>query len=622
MSKILKTAAGLLPGKLPMMPELKNSLATLSSMFGSDSGMSETENTVLALVKSILAVDGVIPPARLDMFRQLAEESYGIAASQRKLHQLLEIQPVSSVNEAADKLYGLSTEKKEEIICFLINLSVSADNSKFEELSQLASAIGVSESLFNAIAEKAAVDFKRRAKILRSGAGLLVAVIVIAVFILTATLLRSVIFGLIAAYVLLPVEKFFERRLRRKKGFFYNTSKTLELLASPLLKLSARLMRKDDSSSAPDSRKEQKKIIEKAVGFTAFTLFVLLFAATLGLTAMTGKYVSRFSSSVRDWKNNTSQQTDAAKPGLVKKAGSDEQKVSPDSPTPMVEKALGDVSIRLDGIRKKFERLPLVATAVTYMEKIINNPDIRSKIIQFVARKTGGVLSFATGVVGTVVAFFCDLLLTIFFGLLFLLKFSELNTDDKKQFSAGNYIVKSIFNGKWLPRSSAETLEDAQRIIDGTLNRLKIWVKGYLTLVLVDATVYTTLFYFLGVPYFPLLGLLAGCGILLPYIGPIVSCALTLLVTLASGGCTGTQLTLILICYLIYNGIIEQFILYPAVIGESLGLTTLETIIVVLLGAIFAGIPGMILALPTASVVKYSVPRIYKCWNPQKGEQQ
>ena len=47
------------------------------------------------------------------------------------------------------------------------------------------------------------------------------------------------------------------------------------------------------------------------------------------------------------------------------------------------------------------------------------------------------------------------------------------------------------------------------------------------------------------------------------------------------------------------------------VIGESLGLTTLETIIVVLLGGIFAGITGMIFALPTASVIKYLIPQIY-----------
>jgi predicted PurR-regulated permease PerM len=86
-------------------------------------------------------------------------------------------------------------------------------------------------------------------------------------------------------------------------------------------------------------------------------------------------------------------------------------------------------------------------------------------------------------------------------------------------------------------------------------------------------------------------------------------------VTYLAGDPGVSQLVLILCCYLVYNGIIEQFILYPMVIGESLGLTTLETIIVVLLGAIFAGIAGMILALPAASVIKYLVPQIYRCWD-------
>jgi len=100
-------------------------------------------------------------------------------------------------------------------------------------------------------------------------------------------------------------------------------------------------------------------------------------------------------------------------------------------------------------------------------------------------------------------------------------------------------------------------------------------------------------------------------GIALPYLGPVISCAITLLVTIAAGGASGTLLLAIIIAYLIYNGVIEQFILYPAVIGDSLGLSTLETIIVVLLGAVFAGIPGMIFALPTASVAKFIIPQIY-----------
>ena len=34
----------------------------------------------------------------------------------------------------------------------------------------------------------------------------------------------------------------------------------------------------------------------------------------------------------------------------------------------------------------------------------------------------------------------------------------------------------------------------------------------------------------------------------------------------------------------------------------------------VLLGGILAGIPGMIFAMPVASVIKYLVPQIYRCW--------
>jgi predicted PurR-regulated permease PerM len=137
-----------------------------------------------------------------------------------------------------------------------------------------------------------------------------------------------------------------------------------------------------------------------------------------------------------------------------------------------------------------------------------------------------------------------------------------------------------------------------------------------MTMIAIDFCVYTLAFTLLGVPYVPLLGAIAGVGILLPYIGPISSALISVLVTLAVGGADASvmQIAGVIGIYLIHNGIIEQFFIYPAIIGESLGLTTLETIIVVLLGGIIAGIPGLIFALPVASVIKYLVPQIYRCW--------
>ncbi len=60
------------------------------------------------------------------------------------------------------------------------------------------------------------------------------------------------------------------------------------------------------------------------------------------------------------------------------------------------------------------------------------------------------------------------------------------------------------------------------------------------------------------------------------------------------------------------TGIIDQLFIYPAIVGGSLGLNEMETIIVVLLGGILAGISGMIFAVPVAAILKYLIPQTYK----------
>ncbi|HBJ96127.1 MAG TPA: hypothetical protein DDZ11_06755, partial [Lentisphaeria bacterium] len=104
-----------------------------------------------------------------------------------------------------------------------------------------------------------------------------------------------------------------------------------------------------------------------------------------------------------------------------------------------------------------------------------------------------------------------------------------------------------------------------------------------------------------------------GMTIFLPFIGPLASFALTVTVCLCF---CKTQLiiTLIGVClsYLLINGLLEQLFLYPTLVGGAIGLTTLETIIVVLLGGLLGGITGMILSVPAAAVLKFLIPKIYR----------
>jgi len=116
------------------------------------------------------------------------------------------------------------------------------------------------------------------------------------------------------------------------------------------------------------------------------------------------------------------------------------------------------------------------------------------------------------------------------------------------------------------------------------------------------------------VPYAPVVGGIAGLTILLPFIGPIASCLLTVTVCLAIGQTSMMIVLAVIGVYLIVNGVAEQLFLYPRFVGEAMGLNILETIIVVLLGGLFAGISGMIFAVPAAAVLKYLIPKIYYSW--------
>ena len=174
----------------------------------------------------------------------------------------------------------------------------------------------------------------------------------------------------------------------------------------------------------------------------------------------------------------------------------------------------------------------------------------------------------------------------------------------------GKYLVDAISTSSWLPQISIESQENSAEIFEGIFVRIKSWAKGHLMIILIETAFYLSIFYILSVPYAPILGLIAGLTILVPILGPIISFLITALVCLALGESL-SFIVIILSVYLLMNMIIEQFFLYPKLVGKSLGLSTIETIIVVFLGSLIAGISGIILAIPIASVLKYIFPIIY-----------
>ncbi|MBO5689403.1 MAG: hypothetical protein J6S73_05685, partial [Lentisphaeria bacterium] len=149
----------------------------------------------------------------------------------------------------------LGQVERRGIIHIALELAIGADRlaDVREMLSALALSAGMTAEAF-ADLEKQLIEAEvRRQKLLRSGAGIGVALIIILIFILTATLLRSVIFGLIAAYVMLPVEKFFERRLGKPGTLLARVYGACSLLGRPLAVLAVKLQRNRRELSGEES---------------------------------------------------------------------------------------------------------------------------------------------------------------------------------------------------------------------------------------------------------------------------------------------------------------------------------------------------------------------------------
>ena len=569
---------------------LRGSFASVSAFLGSGRERDGVRRGIYSLVKLLFVRENELSSRQAEAFKDLLEEIAPDANSEKVLRELEET-PVAEYGQVLAFLRDLPPEKRDKCITFQLALAarLKAGAETVGLLKKIALDSGMAERDFTAAQEEIRRIHDRREKVFRSGTGIIAALIVLAVFILTATLLRSVIFGLILAYLLLPLERLYENSWRRKRGPGY----WLGILGGYLTWLprtiASALGRRGDPPTPEQLRKkEEQQIISRAVSQTVFTALIAACLFVGAVSTVTTHYLRGVSLRIKA----AAEELNAAK---GKEGGS--------SPA----------TAFLRKTREQLLAIPAMKYLIDKMERTLKDEKARNELLTMLVRRSGGVFSFFFSVMGFFGTLLFDLLLTVFFGLLFLMKLAEFRHSG--QGSQADYAAHTILGSNWLPNVSESTLSEASHILSGVFSRLRVWVRGYLTLVLIDSTVYTILFGLLDVPCFPLLGILAGCGILLPYVGPIFSCGVTLLVTWIAGDGSFAQLVLIACCYLLYNGIVEQFILYPLVIGESLGLTTLETIIVVLLGAIFAGIPGMILALPAASVIKYLVPRIYRCWD-------
>lgn len=100
-------------------------------------------------------------------------------------------------------------------------------------------------------------------------------------------------------------------------------------------------------------------------------------------------------------------------------------------------------------------------------------------------------------------------------------------------------------------------------------------------------------------PYASLIGVLTAVCAIIPYVGAFISCVVSVFLTLI------IDPTLVIRCMVVYLVVqfIENQFIYPRVVGGSVGLPPLYTLIAAMIGGKLFGILGILFFIPLASVM-------------------
>lgn len=124
------------------------------------------------------------------------------------------------------------------------------------------------------------------------------------------------------------------------------------------------------------------------------------------------------------------------------------------------------------------------------------------------------------------------------------------------------------------------------------------FLTGQCTEALILGTLMFTAFKLFHLPYGSLVGVLTAVCAIIPYVGAFISCGVSIFLTVLFDP------ALVIRCALVYLAVqfIENQLIYPRVVGDSVGLPPLYTLIAAMIGGKLFGILGILFFIPLMAV--------------------
>ena len=155
------------------------------------------------------------------------------------------------------------------------------------------------------------------------------------------------------------------------------------------------------------------------------------------------------------------------------------------------------------------------------------------------------------------------------------------------------------FIGSAVPNAYFEKTLYLMHALDHTA---RMYFLGIISLLAVDAAMLCGGLWALGVPSPVALGLLAALLGVIPYLGPLLGCAIVVMVTATDVPGGQALLTWIIALFALVR-VADDFVFMPYVMGKSMHLHPLLTLLMFFIGEAIAGVAGLMLVIPILGVM-------------------
>lgn len=138
------------------------------------------------------------------------------------------------------------------------------------------------------------------------------------------------------------------------------------------------------------------------------------------------------------------------------------------------------------------------------------------------------------------------------------------------------------------------------------------YIKGLSIQFVILTTVFSVGFNLIGLPYWPVISLLAATVNIIPYLGPALGAIPAIAIALLEGGDSGGNLILPVLAIIGIAQLIDNAVIQPVILARSVELHPLIAMMAVITMQQYLGIVGMVIAIPLASIVMVSIEIMYK----------